>query len=101
MVEEAEQMFKALVWAEKASSTWDARMGMNKNLARPARLERATCGFEDLTSVKFGVFFKSLILVRFSRNFRKIRDKFKFVRFLSIPVYSIHSDLFELILAQI
>jgi hypothetical protein len=71
------------------------------HLARPARLERATCGFEDLTSVKISVFSKPLILVRFSRNWRKIRGNFQFLQFLSVPVYSICLGLFKSFLEQI
>jgi len=73
-------------------------------LARPARLERATCGFEDLGGVKFSKFSNPLILVRFSRNSLEKYAKFSFFPFLPIPVYSnlFHSFLVDsiTILAQ-
>jgi hypothetical protein len=71
------------------------------SMARPARLERATCGFEDLSDAKFSKFSNPLILVRFPLKSLKICAEFQFVPFLSIPVYSICSGLFELILEQI
>jgi len=70
-------------------------------MARPARLERATCGFEYLGDAKFSKFSNPLILAWFSRNFLKISAKFQFGPFLSIPVYSICSGLFKSFLEQI
>ena len=70
-------------------------------MARPARLERATCGFEDLGYPKFSKFSNPLILARFSRKFLKICAKFQFGPFLSIPVYSICSGFLVSFLEQI
>ena len=96
---------------ETAANSWNSmqyslqvggiRILLVNIVARPARLERATCGFEDLGEAKFRTFSNPLILARVSRNQMEMLEKSHSSWFLSIRVYSGYSGLFELILAEI